>query len=454
MFYTGNTFLPPLPAFPKPVSPPESDPDEGDQVAICFGRDWLPYVLGALASLVLPTTWQGDADAVLLAQYRSALLLAMVGNPDEDCDMNCATVNECVASVQERFDPETGAREVSYDNGETWVDGTSTDPRFVGSRFDDVTGSCGDANSIVRMVQESIDQTIDNINGGLAVAGVLTVLMAIIATALSAGALAPLALGMITAITAAGTGTVTAALTNALWEQFRCIVYLEIQGATAITAEHYENIRDALPELGSAPAQLAIWQALTQLGPVGMQNAAIMGMAALGIPAECDDCGTWCFTFDFTTSDGGWTVTPSRASTWVDTTGWTEGVWNGADLPGCANRFYAQVNIRKTFDPTIVTRIAMTFSGDNGFIDNAAAINNQINGWNDATQEINLVVNENFGTNITQEWTGSETLDRIELQASVGTRCGANTGIQSANFRIHTVVIEGIGDNPFGADNC
>jgi len=75
----------PTSSFNVPVPPPDSDPDEGSQVTVCFAEAWLPYILGSLMQLRLQSTWIGDADTVLLAQTRAALLMDMVAQRQLAC---------------------------------------------------------------------------------------------------------------------------------------------------------------------------------------------------------------------------------------------------------------------------------------------------------------------------------------------------------------------------------
>jgi len=88
MFNASNAFAFPKSSFNQAVTPPSTDPDEGEQWTVCFGIAWLAVILGALDQLLLPTTWVGDVGAVQEAQDRSALLKDLFGNPVE-----CAAVD-------------------------------------------------------------------------------------------------------------------------------------------------------------------------------------------------------------------------------------------------------------------------------------------------------------------------------------------------------------------------
>lgn len=80
----------PVSSFVVPVPVPGVDPDAGGQVQVCFSAVWLPYILGALQQLTLPTTWQGDDAVVLAAVERSELLLSIFGQAKMCCERKFA----------------------------------------------------------------------------------------------------------------------------------------------------------------------------------------------------------------------------------------------------------------------------------------------------------------------------------------------------------------------------
>lgn len=421
-------------------------------------REWLGIFNAALLATAQAYNYEQvndtdmapeDVAAVCYSVYEAYLL--------GECAVNCLDAVACLypAGRQQRMNATTGRLEVSDDNGETWQDASAQDPRFVAPRNEQATGyTCDDAKAIVGYLQAVQESLLDQMDVANVAIGLVTTLVGVLATVFSFGLAAPIALAFATVLVGTTRLAIEAALTADVWERLVCNVFENIVGAFQITVGMFDDIMDRLLVDESGLAYTVLWHTLNQLGPVGLHNAVGLDTPGVDLPADCDSCGAWCHTFDFTADDGGWTVVSGRAATWNSGVGWEEGVWSGPDLPGCATRFYATVNIERSFTASTVTRIAFTYSGDNGFIDDAAAINNQINGELSGVNAISEVENENFGTNITMEWTGSEVVDEISLQASAGTRCGSSTGIQSANYRIHQVVIEGTGTNPFGTDNC
>lgn len=72
----------PTPSFDQPVQSPSVDPDEGDLVAASFNAEWIPVMEGALDSLLLPSTWQGTHDEIVLALERATTLKALIAGAE------------------------------------------------------------------------------------------------------------------------------------------------------------------------------------------------------------------------------------------------------------------------------------------------------------------------------------------------------------------------------------
>jgi len=62
---TRQDDLPPIPSFQQPIPVPPLPPDQGEQICVQFGAQWLPYVLGSLQQLLEQTTWDVPTDAAL-----------------------------------------------------------------------------------------------------------------------------------------------------------------------------------------------------------------------------------------------------------------------------------------------------------------------------------------------------------------------------------------------------
>jgi hypothetical protein len=80
-------------SFARPVPVPTVDPHSNPNYQVCFRKEWLPYITGALSQLLLQSTWDTQDPAVRgLAQYRSALLIETFS---QGCPIEVPT-NGCV----------------------------------------------------------------------------------------------------------------------------------------------------------------------------------------------------------------------------------------------------------------------------------------------------------------------------------------------------------------------
>ena len=83
----GNNAYPnpedyPAPSFQTKATAPDVDPDEGAVVVIGLNPAWIPLVEGALDQGMLPSTWAGTHDEIILALNRWDTLKALVGAAD------------------------------------------------------------------------------------------------------------------------------------------------------------------------------------------------------------------------------------------------------------------------------------------------------------------------------------------------------------------------------------
>lgn len=124
-------------SFQQPVPIPAALPGVSPFVTVCFNADWLPYILGCLFQLTLPTTWQATTDSELnqaLGEANNLILIfqqALAGcqtqnpgfagaeggddfmlrqNPDNPCELQSsvdgitwctwADISKCVSNKQ------------------------------------------------------------------------------------------------------------------------------------------------------------------------------------------------------------------------------------------------------------------------------------------------------------------------------------------------------------------
>src|SRR5688572_25169565 len=165
-------------------------PDEYEEADILCRPLFVPLpfvhiVGGALAELTHKWNWEHVGS--MTPERATEIMAAMLRQWYEEGCLDCQDVMTCLAEANQytRYNPTTGAMERSFDGGETWQDATDTDPRFVGPRLGPIASNCDEVNSIVRMVQEAIDQTLAEISAGTSIAQAAAVLLGLLAAALT-----------------------------------------------------------------------------------------------------------------------------------------------------------------------------------------------------------------------------------------------------------------------------
>lgn len=168
----------------------------------------------------------------------------------------------------------------------------------------------------------------------------------------------------------------------------------------------------------------------------GTLNAIIGAPFASVEAAECEDCvcpGDWCYYFDFAASNGGFSQDPNQVpgcGTWVSGLGW-QSSWNGS---------VRGVYIHRVFDSSNVTHVEMGWTLSEPGTSAYAASGNTF-----GTYTTLVSVSATAGA---LEWDGDITM--IELGAAVGNAIGSNEGTATITY----VMMRGVGDNPFGENNC
>lgn len=86
-----DPFAESLGSFRQAIPVPVNEPNAGTLMHVCFNREWLPSILGALLQLLEQATWRtDDPDALHLAQLRSCLLIDMFMS--EWCEMTVGMI--------------------------------------------------------------------------------------------------------------------------------------------------------------------------------------------------------------------------------------------------------------------------------------------------------------------------------------------------------------------------
>ena len=91
----------PYAPFINPLPPPEFDPNEPDLVCIQFNKTYIPYIIGALRTMIFSDMWEGETEVNGLAPARFQTLISIFQKATEncppcgDCDDDCGGCGNC-----------------------------------------------------------------------------------------------------------------------------------------------------------------------------------------------------------------------------------------------------------------------------------------------------------------------------------------------------------------------
>lgn len=252
--------------------------------------------------------------------------------------------------------------------------------------------------------------------------------------------------------------------TSGFTDEVRCLLYEHATDTSAVVTFDWAAIRgDISDKFLRAGAALDTNKALLW-GQVGylLDILAAGGLDTAGTQtivddADCDDCGTWCYTMDFEVDDFNWvhwnTVTSGSEGTWFIGDGWKcEDGYQSA-----ANEYFRSVRLKLTglseFTLTSIrveinlTEGAFVSGGEYGLLvqpRDGGTVYNLINYPNSALANGNAQI---------FNWNGVQgNLDAIWMYLGCATRIGAAP--TSGSGYIKKLILEGTGANPFGSDNC
>lgn len=462
-------------SFVIPEVPPVVEPDDAPLICLpAINQYWLPFVMGALDQLRNPSSWiVADDDAMYDTLARVSKLREMIG------------IGVPCVSYEIRFDGGTCQLQQSADGGTTWteVDGwgdfaaclpPQTQVRMVDTcelqqsgdggatwdavpGWDDNFGPCVQDNvPIVGLPPNPNDQS----PGQLACSIASYLANQVILEAMSAGVTAitddltllSFANSLLTIIPefvlvklgvdavsilygAISEGTLSdyedAIADGSLWLNVSCAIYNAIRTDGMVTPGNFAAIITAVGDISYAHSSVitAIVAYLSSLGPVGL--AQLSQRAGLEVGADCTSCG-WCYVFDFTIDDGGWS-SYAGLSTYTPGVGWTQ-VPSGTGGVNC--------DITKDFGSSVeITNYVMDYctSVFSGGADRSLQLN--LAGAGVAFHELSDsagCAQQGFNPNVTAD------------NATIG----MNSNTSATTIVIQKVELQGSGVNPFGSDNC
>lgn len=426
-----------------PYLTPDSIPETDDcrSLLIPASSDWLAIVSGALTELVKPYNWQ-QFGAVTVEEAVERMQ-DMIDLYYEGCASSC--------DVGEGLPP---FRINSDGHIEQLVDGVWVEPEGdytippVPDR-DEPTAEerrCLAAANAARVLELLYENVTDSFNEDRTLEEAVAALLAAIAATFFW--LAPIAAGLLLLALAAmetiyllveffGADLWTTEFTDAL----KCILFgCSVDTAGVVTFDYncvMEGLNTTLshPDLDVAQLRLLV-QLGYLLGVIGGVDALNHAGATTSIEtADCDDCDVeWCFEFDFTLSDGGWSPdTPlGLDANYTPSVGWTQATFGGS------TGTYIYISV----DPTLFTHAYFEYeAAGNG---TSSTFSLSLAGSIDLYDSTAVVLNTPYA----HVWNGEVTGDRVMLQVG-----NSNTG-GGGTSKITLARFHGRGECPFGEPNC
>jgi|GEM_PF-2068905 len=314
---------------------------------------------------------------------------------------------------------------------------------------------CVIAQRIVLFVAGLIDRAGAARSGGLvSVALSLTDSLRLVNPSASASRINALALAIVTAY--ADSTALAAAFTSGVYDNLRCEVYCAHNaGSTTFSAAEVSEIIARLGAETGTPYDI-LEGVIAAMGADGLTRA--LGLATITATTEdcapCNCTAVWCYTFDFAISDGGWAAVNNGGLFSPSTLGvYSGGAWRDSNMNSVGTAFNTRgVYIERSFTDTVVTRIEVIYDKTNGSFPFGARTMQAIGVVNGGgVFDTGLSGSESNGTNKLFTWTGSTTLDRIQLRND--SKYVEGSGSEGLVV-FKSVTIYGTGTNPFGADNC
>lgn len=320
--------------------------------------------------------------------------------------------------------------------GDTWVDTPQADPRhnigYLASANTESDPRCAAAAGMRQKIEEILnavflaDALIDAANAVFAVILIFNP---------PASLLWRIVIAVMEALYAIGLAALVASFTEEAYDQLQCIFYDNIEDDGIMTAAQLSDINTAICADMDITVCAAMGLILNMLGEVGMSNA---GSIFADSAANCSSCGEWCYEFDFTVSTDGWTILDVPGTYEYGT--YSSGVGYEATF-GSPNGNWQLITIWISFASTTITFVEMEYEQTGGA------------GFKDALLASSLtippqLIQESPPTPPLIGWTGSAAMTMLVARVWASETPAAATGI------IKKIRVHGIGENPFGIDNC
>jgi len=353
-----------------------------------------------------------------------------------------------------RYNPSGDQVEVLIDG--VWTPAPQSDPRRQTTLPPRITADtkCDAAQSIADAMENQIAQIITAIDNSLTLFQIAGLILGLFSFGVFT-IFINIALTIADYMFGLGSAAILAALPPSAYDTFACILYCYMDDNGRIAAGDLPNIyQDCADQIGATGGQILI-EMMSLAGEGGLNNIAAAGTST----GDCDECGcadTWCKYWDFSADSGGWDAIALGGGIFGNL---VPDEWQGTDAvdtissPDISHR---GVVLRRIFATRTVTHINIVYDLTKGNIDQVTGSCFRLTSGEIFTGTVlrNLAFNiVADGTNLTQDWTGSISMEEIQFWL-FSSRDQTAPYTYGGVVHIKAVTMEGEGENPFGPDDC
>lgn len=330
--------------------------------------------------------------------------------------------------------------QASFDGGETWVDGADYDPRASATLFplpvipEGQDPQCLAANNVVAELKQNVEDIttqLRNLSGITGLSGAFGALMTLIFAGAPIAGITWVIASAAAAIIGYTASAFSGAFTGEVWDTVFSIVYCSSNDEMAYDESQFNTIYSQIGSALTGIADLHLRNVLGLVGYAGLTNIARIDHDVYE-DANCVGCA-WCYTIDFTATDGGFTALVNANGTYGYHTaaGWLSAWFGTAEFTYQQNCYISRSLV------ATITEATIEFTSPNGCT-MALAVNGS------------TVLAETYFSSGSQSlvWTGEQAISSITL-----TDYRLNQ-TELDNIAITRLTLHGTGTNPFGGDNC
>lgn len=283
---------------------------------LCIPNDptWKQVIAGLLDELNQWYNWQRDEAR---SGKECAQVWRRIYTEIDWSDMSCC----CPDTPPVVYRWQDGVYQKSTDGGATWTDAPDYDYRNISTQWSNPNdmgfdvSKCAAADAIVKTFRDDINQTVTEDMGAAAILGVIAAVLLIFLSAGTSYAISAQVVAVVAAILSTGVTAWQAAFTVEVWDDFRCILYQNMQDDLSFTDADIEAIKSAMTGAFIGIVNPTLQGYIQAAGKVGLTN---MARSNAGDPdancSSCAECGqplVWKYgigtvTFDHEDSSGCW----------------------------------------------------------------------------------------------------------------------------------------------------